>query len=648
METVNPASTSLVGTILDEKYRLESKIGSGGFGTVFKATHLGLGQAVAVKILQADVSNATTDDLARFRQEGASACRIKHPNAVTVYDFGVTASGFAYLVMELLEGHSLATELRGHAPLPVVRAAEILIPICDVLAEAHSEGIVHRDIKPDNIFLHRTKRGEVVKVVDFGIAKLIDKAKDTTGKGYATTGGVIGTPAYMAPERLRNKPYDGRADVYSVGILLYEMLGGRVPFEASESGDVAAVILMQVTEDPKPLHELNAAISPAVETVVMQALAKDPEQRPTARELAESFARAAGVQIQMASAPFISTVAYDGRTGPAGRAAVTQHEPGLSEAFTVEADTRMYPKLPETEMVKGADTPKNPAVETGERRGVTNTPPEAYATRPMLVAEKGTLAKPATAGAAANLGPPAPATILVNPPATSHWKPYVAGGMVTLALGGLVFGGMKWFHSETPVAPPVPVTQMIPAPQPPPPIDPKAQPPQDEGKNIDSNLEPIDPDTDQPNEPPVIASKPAKPAKTNPKKADEGAAFVYKFKDPETGQDVVVTIPEKNGKNPESRPSVVTAPPKNNGTTGYPGTSVTPPKPPKPEDYSETRRQIEEEFRKGNLDRGAKEGMRMAIVQIMKAEIQEDERNGRYQEAQRKRKKLQSLMNHKF
>ncbi|HNB74075.1 MAG TPA: serine/threonine-protein kinase, partial [Acidobacteriota bacterium] len=245
---VSSINNGLLGTVLDEKYRLESKIGAGGFGTVYRATHLGLSQAVAVKILQTSITSPSPEDLARFRQEGASTCRIKHPNAVTVYDFGMSSSGFAYLVMELLEGHSLVQELNAKGPLTPLRAAEILIPVCDVLAEAHAEGVIHRDIKPDNIFLHQTKRGEIVKVVDFGIAKLIDHTT-TSGRQGTPTAGLIGTPAYMAPERLRNRPYDGKADVYSLGITLFQMLTGRLPFEATESGDLAAVILMQVTED---------------------------------------------------------------------------------------------------------------------------------------------------------------------------------------------------------------------------------------------------------------------------------------------------------------------------------------------------------------------------------------------------------------
>ncbi|MBI4750211.1 MAG: protein kinase [Acidobacteria bacterium] len=356
---VSPINNGLLGTVLDEKYRLESKIGAGGFGTVYRATHLGLSQAVAVKILQTSITSPSPEDLTRFRQEGASTCRIKHPNAVTVYDFGMSSSGFAYLVMELLEGHSLVQELNLKGPLTPLRAAEILIPVCDVLAEAHAEGVIHRDIKPDNIFLHQTKRGEVVKVVDFGIAKLIDHTT-TSGRQGTPTAGLIGTPAYMAPERLRNRPYDGKADVYSLGITLFQMLTGRLPFEATESGDLAAVILMQVTEEPPWLRDLNPAIPETVEAVVLKALHKNPATRPTPAELAQEFAKAVGVKIQASSGPML--IAGLSTASDFGMLPTTPAHPLIdTEAMTVIAPSTPL-ELPQTEVILG--TPQIQNLET--------------------------------------------------------------------------------------------------------------------------------------------------------------------------------------------------------------------------------------------------------------------------------------------
>jgi serine/threonine protein kinase len=218
-------SDILPGTILDGKYRLETKIGEGGFGAVYQALHIELNRPVAVKIFRPLASNITEESLKRFRLEGVSACRINHPNAISILDSGVSSKGIAYLVMELLQGHSLAEELQKKWKLTPARCAEIVIPVCNVLARAHEARIIHRDIKPDNIYLHQTKDGEVVKVVDFGIAKLLDETTNSSIK-VSITAGFIGTPEYMSPERLNNLPCDGKADVYSLGITLYQMLSG--------------------------------------------------------------------------------------------------------------------------------------------------------------------------------------------------------------------------------------------------------------------------------------------------------------------------------------------------------------------------------------------------------------------------------------
>ncbi len=278
------------GMVLDGKYRLEAALGTGGVGTVYRATHLLLGHSVAVKILRAS-SGTTPEQRARFQREGIAACRIRHPNAVAVLDFAVTEDGITYLVMELLQGRSLADELREEGILAPPRTAELLSPICDVLAEAHAAGIVHRDLKPANIFLQAGRQGEVVKVVDFGIAKLVDDEIASYEQPLTMAGHVLGTPAYMAPERLLRRPYDGRADIYSLGVMLYQMLGGRLPFH-SPDGDPLKVALMQINDPPPSLRELQPAISPEIEALVLGALAKNPEQRPSAAMMGRQFAAA--------------------------------------------------------------------------------------------------------------------------------------------------------------------------------------------------------------------------------------------------------------------------------------------------------------------------------------------------------------------
>jgi CheY-like chemotaxis protein len=285
IEPRNPAQ-AVPGTVLGGRYRLDSLIGGGSFGTVFKARHLELDRDVAVKVL---VTSAGTDPeaLRRFRLEGTSACRVHHPNAVAVLDFAVNQGGVAYLVMELLQGHSLERELEDRTQLPPRRCAEIVAPVCFALAAAHAAGVVHRDIKPSNVFLHQTPQGEMAKILDFGIAKLSGEA--AIGQSLTVDGSLLGTPAYMAPERFRRGPYGPKSDVYSVGAMLYEMLAGRLPFIPS-SADPLALVAMQAEEDPPSLRLRSPGVSPALEKLVRTALNRNPEGRPTAELLGRRLA----------------------------------------------------------------------------------------------------------------------------------------------------------------------------------------------------------------------------------------------------------------------------------------------------------------------------------------------------------------------
>ncbi|MEM1181671.1 MAG: protein kinase [Acidobacteriota bacterium] len=269
------------GLVLAQKYRLEAEIGAGNFGIVFRATHLAFGQPVALKILRTPVEDLEPEDLRRFQQEGSSTFRIKHPNAVLVLDFAV-AHGLAFLVMEMLDGESLDQRMRRHGRQDVEKSVETMIAVCDVLAEAHALGIIHRDIKPANIFLHKTSREEVVKVLDFGIAKLLG---DPDNSSLTLDEGILGTPAYMAPERLSGGAYDGRSDVYSVGIVLYQMITGTLPFLA-KSSDALAVAMQHLTGTPERLSTHLPEAPVRFEATVMSALRRNPEERPTAAELA--------------------------------------------------------------------------------------------------------------------------------------------------------------------------------------------------------------------------------------------------------------------------------------------------------------------------------------------------------------------------
>jgi hypothetical protein len=271
---------ALPGTDLENKYRLEEKIGSGGFGTVYRARHLLLDAPVAVKIFRPVGGMSMEKSFERFRLEGISGKRIAHPNAVAVLDFGIASSAIAFLVMELLEGHTLSDEMRTVGKLPVRRCAEIAIPICSVLAEAHKTGIIHRDIKPSNIFLHQSRMGEVVKVVDFGIAKLLEPSTAEDLEELTATGIVIGTPSYIAPERFASQVYGASSDVYSIGVLLYQMLTGHVPHATT----VAQMI--EPARPPKSECDMPGEFS----DLIVRALSIKPAARPSAAEMALTIA----------------------------------------------------------------------------------------------------------------------------------------------------------------------------------------------------------------------------------------------------------------------------------------------------------------------------------------------------------------------
>jgi serine/threonine-protein kinase len=270
---------SLIGQFIDDRYRIDAVIGKGGMGTVYRATRLLIGDEVAIKVLH--IGQEDPQAAERFRREAQAAARLKHPNAVSIYDFGVSKDGLQYLVMDLVEGKSLRTITKEQGPLSLSLVSEIASQVCAALDEAHRQHIVHRDIKPDNIVLNSTPAGVRVKVLDFGIAKLRDDSATT----LTQTGNVMGTPHYMSPEQCLGEDLDSRADIYSFGIVVYEMLCGRVPFNSPIS---TAVVVQHVNQAPPSLRDFNAAIPAEVEAVVFRALEKAREMRP---ETAGAFAR---------------------------------------------------------------------------------------------------------------------------------------------------------------------------------------------------------------------------------------------------------------------------------------------------------------------------------------------------------------------
>lgn len=287
---VNATQVDFVSFQIDNKYQIDEKIGEGTTGTIYKATHLQLQAPVAIKLMRKDLVNNPTA-IERFRREAYAAMKIRHPNAIAVTDFGITSDDLVYVVMEFLVGTSLSERLKEKPRLSLLEANNIIQQICAVLNVAHKRGIVHRDLKPDNIFLHKEDGQEIVKVVDFGIAKLIQVLDGISASDITGMGSVIGTPHYISPEQCTARAVDPRSDIYSIGIILYRILTGVLPFEGPNS---IAVIYKQVTEMPAPLYEVCPDIPPILNAVVAHALEKDPDKRPQdittfARELAAAI-----------------------------------------------------------------------------------------------------------------------------------------------------------------------------------------------------------------------------------------------------------------------------------------------------------------------------------------------------------------------
>jgi len=268
----------MLGRIFNQRYRLKEKLGSGGMADVYLADDLLLEREVAVKVLHPQYA-ADPAYIQRFRHEAQAAANLNHPNIVNIYDWG-NEGDLYYIVMEYVEGRDLKEVLRSEGRILPERAAEITAEVCAALQFAHRHNLVHRDIKPHNIFL--TNMGQV-KVMDFGIAREGD------GSGFTQTGVVMGTPQYISPEQAQGRPVDGRSDIYSLGVVLYEMLTGRVPFDDPNPVTVA---YRQVREDPIPPSVIDPEIPPALEAVVMKAMAKNPANRyQTAQEMKADLLR---------------------------------------------------------------------------------------------------------------------------------------------------------------------------------------------------------------------------------------------------------------------------------------------------------------------------------------------------------------------
>jgi hypothetical protein len=331
-----PPPDPLIGRVLEGRYLIEKVLGEGGMGVVYRAKHTMLGKSLAVKVLRAEVSK-DSEIVQRFRQEAQSATEIGNEHIIDISDFGTMPDGATYFVMEYLDGIAITKALEIERPISAARTVRIAKQICTALGAAHSANIVHRDLKPDNIYLvKRSNDTDFVKVLDFGIAKVGGATSKLT-----RAGAVFGTPHYMSPEQCAGTEVDQRTDIYALGIILYEMVTGRVPFDAD---NLMGILTKHLYEKPLAPRELlpTSEIPPALESVIMKALEKNREQRyQTMQEMREDLERieqglvptavtdaseraAAGA---LAPAPFANT-----QRSPAGAVAPAEDPPQKSSS----------------------------------------------------------------------------------------------------------------------------------------------------------------------------------------------------------------------------------------------------------------------------------------------------------------------------
>jgi serine/threonine-protein kinase len=316
------AEEALVGKVIDGRFTLRALLGVGGMGAVYKAHQHSMDREVALKVLRPDLARSEQEVL-RFFREARAASKLSHPNIITVFDFGQSEDGLLYMVMELLQGKPLSRILLEEGAFPWERATNIIFQTLDALAHAHSQGILHRDLKPDNIFLVQGEgRKDLVKVLDFGIAKVMGAQTQTlTGEGM-----VVGTPAYMSPEQAMGEELDQRSDLYSLGTIFFETLTGKKPFEAESP---IGVLYKKVHEEPPKIKDVapGVHIPPAIEDIIREMLRPRPGMRPkSAIEVKE--------RLQLTTQRCVSTGLEQPLSSvPLEKKRVTQSMPALSEAL---------------------------------------------------------------------------------------------------------------------------------------------------------------------------------------------------------------------------------------------------------------------------------------------------------------------------
>jgi len=360
----------LVGRTLDDKYHLEARLGIGGMGTVYRARHVLIDRPVAVKVLN---QRFVEDEAARtrFRREARAAGRLQHTNAVTDTDFGESHDGYVYLVMELLEGRTLRDVLAKEAPLDAARSVSLMMQIAAAVAAAHEAGIIHRDLKPANVFIvQRAEVPAVVKVLDFGIAKLAaESLEEDEPMTLTAAGAMIVPPRYMSPEQCDGAELTPAADVYSLGVILYEMLTGSVPFSGSTP---LAIAMKHTSETPRRPREFVSSIPPALEQVVLHALEKRAQDRPANaaefREELRATAERLGLEnAAVTSSPNLKALRDVGTESPSGRLVIDLSR--LRENRAANSDATEVTVVSSTQVARGnVESASGPAVVTVNQR----------------------------------------------------------------------------------------------------------------------------------------------------------------------------------------------------------------------------------------------------------------------------------------
>jgi serine/threonine protein kinase len=329
----------MIGQTLAGKYRIDSFLKRGGMGSVYRATHLMLNKTVAIKLIKPEL--VTSEDIVgRFHREAQAASQLTHPNIVTIHDLGQAEDGTLYIAMELVSGQSLKEIVTAEGPLTPDRAVGIAQAVAGALALAHKSQIIHRDLKPQNIMISEGPDGaEVPKLLDFGIAKTFE----AEGPALTSTGMVLGTPQYMSPEQAGGKPVDARSDLYALGVILYEMLVGKVPFD---DPSIPAILVKHLSEKPKPPSELRPELPSAVESIVLRCLAKEPQDR---FQNAEEFSLALKVlQPTLAQAEVQPTV---------GLSALTRATAGAIQVPELPAAASVLPPAPPARLISSEPEP---------------------------------------------------------------------------------------------------------------------------------------------------------------------------------------------------------------------------------------------------------------------------------------------------